>query len=818
VIKNKEDLRVLFWFLVLNNPMKIQRLSESIQHIEDLPVDRFIDVLQNMASMSAQEKLDGANIWVGVDDKGQLFTSREGKRANADRKYSPDGWALVSDNNQFRAAHAALALKAPVVKKVLQPGDTVEAEVLFGRQPNSVTYGAGGRSYIAFLRGVNGTSDEKAAELARVLANQQVEATVKIVDTSDGEEVDEVSSSFPFQFTSPQKVDAAKVKTEANLDGKLKDLEDFLHKSSDVQGMTNYQLMSMNLQQVPKEERGAVKTARADLIATVQVKYKLPIKQALLDKITVRSSLADDGEEGIGIEGIVLRDPETGDQFKIVDKDVFTTINKFNQHARQSVQAGLKTVDPDSPIESRGGLLGELRIKIAEVLGNRELAKASNVRRAMESFKGDTPEQTIKNFADSMTAIDDFQAVKKKVIALTMATATLLKEQLEQFKDNQEHYRLKLKTGKEVGLSPEVVKRTLLVFAEAKRNLTEFFEKIKATKSLAQFLAVMYGRQAKTLHQEQEQDLEEGLILEKAKQKVKHKKPVKKEPTITPKIGDVNLDTYKQNAFQILNSYIATVCVAMLIYHGEDKNGMRFLRDQPHMSLKSWSENMSPLNHWGFIVWHPTSRTVKRMLPDETIRALQKITKNFPSSTWRFMHRDLSYANSVEVKYSDHAATMHRLISLAGLRTDTLNSVLDGVVQWTTLGYDQKIKVMNSLYMYAMRFIPHSILFARLRNIQQNLLLNATGMNDQMVSENLLSEISKLVEDGDAAGSGDTAGGEGAYANPVNTTTTATTAAAIAPLPQRIGNKQIIRRQRNPQAVKKFTMKFPDTRKKEDIK
>lgn len=87
-----------------------------------------------------------------------------------------------------------------------------------------------------------------------------------------------------------------------------------------------------------------------------------------------------------------------------------------------------------------------------------------------------------------------------------------------------------------------------------------------------------------------------------------------------------------------------------------------------------------------------------------------------------------------------------------------------------------------------------------------------------MVSENLLSEISKLVEDGDAAGSGDTAGGEGAYANPVNTTTTATTAAAIAPLPQRIGNKQIIRRQRNPQAVKKFTMKFPDTRKKEDIK
>ena len=142
-------------------------LSESISHIEDLPIDQFIDALRNMPGMTAQEKLDGANLWVGVDEDGQLFTSREGKRSGSDRRYKAEDWPLVSAYNQFRAAHAALELKADEIKRVLRPGDMVEAEVLFGRQPNSVTYGAGGKSYIAFLRGVNGSPDALAEQLSQ---------------------------------------------------------------------------------------------------------------------------------------------------------------------------------------------------------------------------------------------------------------------------------------------------------------------------------------------------------------------------------------------------------------------------------------------------------------------------------------------------------------------------------------------------------------------------------------------------------------------------------------------------------------------------
>ena len=769
-------------------------LREGIAHLEDLPVDRFIDALRNLSSMTAQEKLDGSQLWVGVDDEGRLYTSREGKRSDADRKYSVDDWSLVSANNQFRAAHAALSQYADQVKQVLQSGDTVEVEVLFGRQPNSVTYGAGGKSYVAFLRGVNGTPDEKAEALGSALANKEAEAKVKVVDTSDGEQLDEVDAVYPFQFVTPQTVDASKLTSEAGLEDKLKNLESFLHKKSLVQGLTNYALLSVNLQQIPKEQRADVKQARADLAAQVQAEYKLPIKQALLDKVTVRSSLSDDSEDGIGIEGIVLRDPSTGDQIKIVDKDVFTTINKFNQHARQTVQSALNTVDPDSPIENRGGLLGQLRIQIAELLGNRDLAKASNARKAMEPFKGESPEQTISNFASSMKGIDDFQAVKKKILAMSAQTAKDLKDYLQQFKDHQDSYRLKLKNGKEMGLSDDVIKRTLLTFAEARRNLSQFFDKVKLTKSLPQLLAVLYGAQAKTLHQQE--NLEEQIILEKRVRAPAH--------------GDVNRDEYRRDSYNLLNAYLATVFITMLIYHENDTIGMRFLRDRPHMTLKAWSQKMSPFNHWGYVIRRCTKADVKKDLDAKTEQELRAATRHILPIAWKNLHRDLSYGKDLKIHWNEHQKTLQRLIDLAGLRSDRLNSMLEWMVHWPELTYDQKVKALGGLYLHAMRFIPHSVLFVRLRNIQQNLLVNATGLNDQMVTEgSLLKSISTLTEEGEVGGD--------FQGQPVSGVSAATTSADIATLPTGVGNKQVVKRKRNPEAVKRLTMKFPDPRN-EDTK
>jgi hypothetical protein len=756
-----------------------------IRHIEDLPIDEFIDVLQNLSTMSGTEKMDGANLWLGIDEEGKLFTSREGKRQGADRMYQATDWPKVSAYNQFRAAHAALEQKQEDIKRCMRPCDMVEVEVLFGRQPNSVTYGANGRSYIAFLRGVNGTPDSIADHLGAALAKQEVKAQVDVLDTEDGETLNDVNSEFTFEFTTPQKIDPAKLKVpEVTKD--VAKLEAFLRSASTVKGMTNKELMTVSLTSVHKDERAAVKTARAAVLARVQTEFKIPIKQALLDKVVrhLRSSLSDtelSDDEDIGIEGIVLRDPKTRNQVKVVDKDIFTTINKFNQSVRGEIQSSLNTVDPEADIQARGGLVGEMRIKIAEVLGNRDLARGASVRKAMTKFKGSTPEETIKNFAASMTGLNDYQEVKQQVMAIMVETAKLLKEKLEDFKKNQKNYRLKLKSGKELGLSPDTVKRTMLTFAESRRHLEDMFDKVKRTENLAQLLATMYGGQAKSLHAPDE--ITESLLEAKR--------------------ADVNkADFNGKDAFQLMNTYLAIVLTAMLIYHENDKPGLRLLRDTAHYLMKTWSTDMSPVNHWGYVIWRNARPDMKKLLPPATQKQLHAGTKHVPAQWVRNLHQSLSWNKKTKMDWEEHRKALHRLLQMSGLRSERLNTLIDAIIDWPTLSYDAKVKAIGKLFMLSQQFATHSTLFVRLRIIQENLLLNATGLNTQMVEGKLLQTIARLIED-DAPGE--------LVGQPV-----ATTAAAIAPIPTRLGQGHVTLRRRNPKAVAKLTLKFPDTRKNQE--
>lgn len=776
-------------------------LNEGIRHIEDLPVDEFIAVLQNMHQMVATEKMDGANLWFGLDEDGKLFASREGKRKGADRKYSPDDWAKVGAFNQFKAAHAALKAKEEDIKKVLRPGDTVEAEVLYGRQPNSVIYGADGKSYITILRGVNDTPDAIARELSDALSNQEVPVSVSIVDTEDGEKLNDVSETTMFKFVKAHELDGNKLKHDAEIDAELEKLDRFLSAESSIEGMTNDELLNVNLQQVPKDRRADIKAARTETAALVQTTFKLPIKQSILDKVVrkIRSTLTDKSvsdEDDIGVEGIVLRDAD-GNQIKIVDKDIFTTINKFNQAPRQAIQSAMNTLDPDASVESRGGLMGELRIRIAELLGNRELAKPSGARKAMEPLRGETVEQTIKNFADSMQGIDDFEMVQKKILAMISDTAKTLKLSLDEFKKHQDDYHLKLKNGKEMNLSPDTIKKTLLTFAEARRNLSDLFDKVKSTNNLAQLLAVLYGGSAKAVNASEEQ-IEESLILAEAT-----KKKRKKEKTASK--GDIDRHDYENlDTFQLVNKYLATVFNTMLIFHEGDVPGMRFLRDRKNMGMNHWSHDMSPLNHWGYVIWRSGKPDVKKQLTKKTQHEVFTAVRKIVPSGWRFLHMDFSYSKDVKVDWDDHRKTLQRLIDLTGLRSERVNSLLDWMIRWPELSHDEKVKAIGKLYMYTMQFTPKSRLFVRLRVIQQNLLINANGTNADMVIEgSLLKSVTSISEED---------GGNSVEGTPV-TAVASTTSADIEALPKLVGNKQIIRRKRNPEVVKKLLMKFPDPNK-----
>lgn len=755
-------------------------ISESIVHLEDLDLQAFIRAVQNIAKMQASEKLDGANLWVGLDSEGKLYTSRAGKRKNAENMYEEKDYPYFAAYNGFRAAHAALKSKEEQIKRVLRPGDTVEIEILYGRQPNAVTYGAGGKNYIAFLRGVEGTQDILVDQLATMMTNEMATVKVETVDTIDGENLKLIPTDVTFQFVGAQKIDTAHLKN-TDVSKQLQELNKFLQAEAGVPGrkMTNFDLATASLGSFDKEIRQQAKEMRTKVLAAILTNFKLPIKKELLDKFVakIKSPLASSDlspDEDVGIEGVVLKDPETGDQIKLVDKDTFTTINQFNHAVRGTLSGVIKTLDPSASLEARGGLLGQLKITIADLLGNVELARTQGAKKIFATLKGKDAEETVKNVAKQLNGNDDYLGTKRKVQALIEHTQEVLSQSLKDFKDHKDEFQLKLKSGKTVGYTAEIIRRTLLSFAEARRDLTELHDKVGKTKNLMQLVALLYGKIAKAVHEVEEPvEVAEGLLLEKR--------------MTTDKALYEGKD-----AWTLLNIYFATYMMAAVLFKAKDSEGIRLLRDKTHMRLQSWNKEMSALNFWGYPVWRAGTPAVRKLVGPKAAGEIFKHARQCPSSLWKFMHMDLSYGKEVPVEWNEHRQALAFLQRTPGMNVDRVNSLLDSTARYETLSRDEKIKFHAKLFYYTQQFIPTSPLGHRVRVIYDALLFipaEPTDPNDPMTEMKLLQQVTNAItEDGETA-TATTAGDIASYASPL------------------FGEKRIIRRmKRNPDIVR---YKFP---------
>lgn len=771
-------------------------LTEGIVHLEDLDIKDFIKAVRNIATMQASEKLDGSNLWAGLDERGELFTSRAGKRDGAEKFYSEADYPAFAAYNGFRATHAALMAKEADVKKALGPGDTFEVEVLFGRQPNAVTYGLGGKNFIAILRGVEGTSDTKIDQLTAVLNNSEVTVRTPVIDTTDGITLDRKMMEHVFRFVGVQKIKPEMLKS-IDVEEAVKELEDYLDNASPVEGLSNFELMTTSLGSIPKAERAEAKEAKETVLANVKNKFKVRIKKELLDKFVskIKPALAADdlsGDEDNGIEGVVLRDPATGEQIKIVDKDSFTTINQFNFAVRNQIGGMVRSTDDSASLESRGGLTGVMKIRIAEILGNKDLAIGRGAKKIFNDNKGDNPTSTLRNVAKSLNGAD-YIGAKKKIAAIVAATIDELDSMRETFnktKDDVDTYRLKLKSGKAMGLSPEIVKRTMMTFAETRRNLVELLTKIKGTDNFEQLVAVLYGRAARAAHAEGEDDsiaealdVDGGALLEAR--------------TYT----DVARYQAVPDAFTLLNIYIGTFLLSALVYKADDKVGIRLLKDKPHYRLTKHKPEMSALNFWGYPVWRSSSPAVKKLIGKKTAAEIFKQARKVPPNWFKHLHMDLSFGKDVDIDWGDHLKTIRVLMQYPSVSTDRLNTLIAGVMDYETLSHDEKVKLVAKLYLFIMQFVPTSPLLTRLRVIQDNLLLNATGKNTQMVvTESLLKSIVN-EEEGDGGSAPATPGSSN---NNGNGEATATKAADIAEIERKITkNSVVIRRKRNPEIKKK---------------
>lgn len=763
-----------------------------MQHLEDLSLDDFIRAVENIAEMHVSEKLDGANLWLGIDERNdQLFTTREGKSRRASRFYSEAEYPRVAAYNGFRGVHAALQQVETDVRQALQPGQMVELEVLYGRQPNAVVYGAGDRSYIAFLRGVNGTPDEVADRLTSLLGNRTVQVTVKIITTTDGESLVEQEEKVTWQFTGAQKLDTSALK-EIPIEKHLNALRKFLEQKSGIGEYTNGEIISLSLTSIDKEVRPAAKQLRAELLSKIMTDFKLPIKRELLDKFVGKikpqlqhHELSDN--EDVGIEGVVLRDDE-GNLIKLVDKDTFTTINAFNHAVRNQISNVVRTIDATAPLEARGGITGTMKGKIADLLGNEDLARGGPAKRIFAQVKGKTPAETVKNFTKNLN-INDFLGVKRKVLALIQQAHVDMKALLANFKENKGEFKLVLKNGKTIGISDEIEKRTLLVFAESLKNIRSLFDKVKKARTPAQLIATLYGGIVVQVHEGD--SLKEDLLLEKK--------------------YDTDKARYSgKDAWTILNIYIATVLMSILIYKVNDVKGMRMLKDKSNYRLTSWNKDMSPLNFWGYPVWRASQPAVKKLIGNKAAQQIFKIARRAAPSAPRLLHMDLSFGKDVPIDWNDHRKTIYLLQQFEGLNTDRINSLVSGIFNYDTLSRDQKVKILAKLFYYVNQFIPTSPLFIRIKAIQDELLLNANGENDQMVETvqaKLLNQVVELVAEDDTGDGAKSSTSVGAAASSV--VDTVTRAQDVNASPEASKKRILVRRRRNPN-IKRLRFRKPE--------
>lgn len=490
--------------VVTTNHKVVQMLDEGIQHIEALPHRKFINAVKNIANFIASEKLDGSNLTFGFTDKGEFYTSREAK--GGDRFFHATDYENVAANNGNKSAHQALKKMEPLIKTIMKDGDACEVELLFGRQPNAIVYGS---NYIAFLRMIVGDNKEepdqsKVKQLGDTLKGKTVKIQVPIVTTNDGVKLSKDTVEHTWKFSSVSYIGGHHFK-KVDVDKEINEFEEWL-KEKHPTGYTNGDLLEIKLPSVPKGIRAEVKKAREEALKTAQHTFMLPIKEKFLNDVMrrIKPALRDvdvNPHEDIGIEGAVFLDPKTQEQFKIVDKDVFSIINQFNYAVRNQLKSATKGRKPagDASLGIEGDVFNNMLSHIAGALGMPQLAHISGIKRTLRKYKGDTPEETLNNFTHDFK-VKDPHSLKTHVKAAIDTGITQTNQALKHYNDNWKNYKLKLKTGKEIGYTDEIHKRTLMVFAELKKELQEMAQKVEQSKSIGDVAMALYGNKLREIH------------------------------------------------------------------------------------------------------------------------------------------------------------------------------------------------------------------------------------------------------------------------------------------------------------------------------
>jgi len=454
--------------------------TTGISHIEDLSVSKFMHVVSHLSTLSVTEKLDGSNLIVGIDSNGQLYTSRETK-GNAQKHYTVDSYHNIPANNGFMAAHLALLTQESKLKTILNAGDVVEVEILFGRQPNAIVYGS---NYIVFLRMLGDNPNKtKMMQLSDMMENITTNVTSNVIESPKGVNLVSTTTTTTWKFA-----------PLPNLSPNM------LILSTSIKELM-YQLIAWDVK-YPEHTFNTKKMYKNE----VQTKFLLPIKELLLNQIVrpLQPKLRDVEvipSEDIGIEGIVILDPITNEQTKIVDKTVFSVINQFNYAIRNRIKGrGVNTERYAdivkrfvAPVESTNATLyNNMLENIAVVIKVPQIGKYMSITKHIKKFKN------VREFTDSWNN-DEFSIIQAGIVNSISTGMDKLHTGLVQFRNNWETYVLELNDGREIRYTNETYKRTLVVFAETIHELKTMLSNVEQSITVGDIACAVFSKQIKNI-------------------------------------------------------------------------------------------------------------------------------------------------------------------------------------------------------------------------------------------------------------------------------------------------------------------------------
>jgi hypothetical protein len=454
-------------------------ISEGITHIEDLDIDTLVSVLTRLTQFIATEKLDGAALSFGFDSDGKLFCSRQ-QKGSSSRRYEPEEWGSSAAATGFKSAHKALLQVAHILAPVVPTDVIIEAEVLFGAQPNAIIYGS---SCIAFLRAMSPDSDSIISKIKSLIL-PKVSIPTEIYTSADGETIQQTEEPITWRFVTPQQLDTQSL-AQIDFSEQIDQLKQYLAQSVDLQTGETLSVHDISQSKSRSPEISALKKQIADEILH---NFKLPIKQSLLVNFvrTLQPSLRDTPRVSPtidpGVEGVVLFDPSTDTQVKIVDKDVFSAFNQFNFAIRSQLKAAIPRPVADNLklIETRtGSIYSDLLEDLAGIFGYPKLARATTIR----GFLATRPDFSA-NIADfSTTRSDIVDSLQTALNAATQLNTT--------FKKSVNDLSLQA-AGREFRYSPEIIKRTLSMSAEIITDLRDSIRVVSAAQTIDPIVTKIY--------------------------------------------------------------------------------------------------------------------------------------------------------------------------------------------------------------------------------------------------------------------------------------------------------------------------------------